>query len=111
MQYTIHNIMTHFNYLLWVPETILTTVIDWVQSKGNKTSIDRFIYIYILYLYSALYGDYTDKNLKEAKDRWSWGKDDANLILKIDSSAWDKESWADAVQQGKITVEEEKLQE
>lgn len=79
-----------------------------IQKKQNEY---RYKYIYILYLYSALYGDCTDKNLKEAKESWSWGKDDANLILKIDSFAWDKESWADAVQQGKITVEEEKLQE
>lgn len=31
------------------------------------------------------------------------------LIFKIDSSVWDKKSWADVIQQGKITVEEEKL--
>lgn len=58
---------------------------------------------------SALYFDCTDKNSKEAKNSWGWGKDDANLIFKIDSSVWDKESWADVIQQGKITVEEEKL--
>lgn len=41
---------------------------------------------------SALYFDRTDKNLKQAKNSWGWGKDDANLIFKIDSSVWDKES-------------------
>lgn len=57
----------------------------------------------------ALYFYRTSKNLKEAKDSWGWGKDDANLIFRIDSSVWGKESWADVIQQGKITVEEEKL--
>lgn len=58
---------------------------------------------------SAPHFDRIDKNLKEAEDSWGWGKDDANLIFRIDSSVWDKESWADVIQQGKITVEEEKL--
>lgn len=58
---------------------------------------------------STPYFDCADKNLKEAKDSWGWGKDDTNLIFKNDSSVWDKESWVDVIQQGKITVEEEKL--
>lgn len=49
--------------------------------------------------------------MKKAKDSWSCGKNDANLIFKIDSSAWDTESCAVAIQKGEITVEYEKLQE
>lgn len=53
---------------------------------------------------SALYFDLTDKKLKAAKDSWGWGKGDANLIFEIDSSVWDKERWADAIQLGKKTL-------
>jgi len=41
---------------------------------------------------NALYFDRTDKNFKEPKDSWGWGKNDANLIFQTDSSVWDKES-------------------
>lgn len=80
-----------------------------VLSKIKKTNNKPIVEIKKYLGTSSLYFDLTDKNLKEAKDSWGWEKDDANLIFKTDSSFWDRESWADVIQQGKITVEEQKL--
>lgn len=65
----------------WMPETILTVVIDWVLSKRNKPSTDFKIYgCKCTILWSHW------QNLEESQGQLGLGKDDANLNFKIDSS-------------------------
>lgn len=53
MQYKVQNIMILYNYLHGCKKknpTIFTTVIDWVQSKGSKTSIGFKVHIFYIYI-------------------------------------------------------------
>lgn len=76
MQYTIHNIMTHYNYLLGRQKQFWPLWQTGYYPKERKT-----VQILKYMGTSAIYFDRTVKNLKEANDSWGWGKEDADFNL------------------------------